>query len=128
MPKGPAGRLAEHAFGCYIFNMIASPANTVPPELARELEERFFWWEPAGSQPRSAARILAQAMNVAPFEIVLRLERELGPHRLADAMLGAEPGWFSDRSWEFWRGRLVLASGRAIPEEPPRRSFNARAL
>lgn len=67
-------------------------------------------------------------MNFAPFEIVLRLEKELGSDRLAEVMLGAEPGWLSDRSWEFWRGRLVLATGRTIPEESPRRSFDARAL
>ena len=108
--------------------MIASPANSLSTELASELENRFFWWEPVGSQPRSSARILAQAMNLAPFEIVLRLERELGSDCLAEALLGAEPGWISDRSWEFWRGRLVLATGRAIPEEPPRRSFDARAF
>ena len=108
--------------------MIASLDSSIPVQLARELEGRFFWWEPTGSQPRSTARILAQAMNFAPFETVLRLEKELGLDRLADALLSAEPGWISDRSWEFWRGRLVLATGRAIPEEPPRRSFDARAL
>lgn len=108
--------------------MIASLENSLPAELARELESRFFWWEPVGSQPRSTARILAQAMDLAPFETVRRLETELGSDRLAEAMLGAEPGWLSDRSWEFWRGRLVLATGRAIPEEPPRRSFDACAL
>ena len=96
-------------------------------EIAAELESKFFWWPPAGSQPRSRARILAQAMNLALFEDIRRLERIVGPQQLADAMLGAEPGWIDDRSWEFWRGRLVLATGRAIPEEPPRRSFNARA-
>jgi hypothetical protein len=108
--------------------MIASSANGLSAELASELENKFFWWEPVGSQPRSAARILAQAMDLAPFEIVRRLEKELGPDRLVEAMLAAEPGWISDRSWGFWRGRLVLATGRAIPEEPPRRSFDARPL
>jgi len=108
--------------------MIASLESRLSAELARELESRFFWWEPVGSHPRSSARILAQAMNFAPFEIVLRLEAELGPDHMAEIMLGAEPGWFSDRSWEFWRGRLARATGQAIPEEPPRRSFDARAL
>jgi hypothetical protein len=45
---------------------------------------------------------------------------------LAEVMLKAEPGWISERSWEFWRGRLTLATGRAIPDAPPRRSFDAR--
>ena len=110
---------------CYIIDMIAALENSLPNDFASELENKFFWWEPVGSQPRSKARILAQAMNFAPFKDVLRLERELGPSNLALAMLGAEPGWINDRSWEFWRGRLELATGQAIPEEPPRRSFNA---
>lgn len=105
--------------------MDAALENTLPSELASELENKFFWWEPVGSQPRSKARILAQAMDLASFEDVRRLEIMLGSDHLAQAMLGAEPGWISNRSWEFWRGRLVLSTGRAIPEEPPRRSFNA---
>lgn len=103
------------------------PRN-LPPELAAELERKFFWWQPVGSQPRTDARILAQAMDLASFEDVRRLEIALGPHRLADAMLTAEPGWFSERSWEFWRGRLALATGRTIPDNPPRRSFDAELL
>jgi hypothetical protein len=91
--------------------------------FASELERRFFWWEPVGSQPRSDIRILAQAMNFASFSDVRRLETALGPNVLADVMLGAEPGWFNERSWEFWRGRLALATGREIPQSPPRRPF-----
>jgi hypothetical protein len=102
--------------------------ESLPTKLEEELQDRFFWWDPAGSRPRSSARVLAQAMDLAPFEIVLRLERELGPDRLAAAMLAAQPGWISDRSWEFWRGRLALSTGRAIPEEPPRRSFDDQVL
>jgi hypothetical protein len=108
--------------------MAASPAISIPTALASELENRFFWWEPVGSQPRSSARIMAQAMNLAFFEDVLRFERILGSDNLTEVMLSAEPGWISDRSWDFWRGRLVLATGRAIPEEPPRRSFDALAV
>jgi hypothetical protein len=96
----------------------------LPADLASELENRFFWWEHVGTQPRSHARILAQAMEWAQHEDVLRLETEVGVDRLADLMFNAEPGWLSDRSWEFWRGRLTLRTGRAIPDEPPRRAFD----
>lgn len=113
---------------CYHAGMRASAAYKLPAELAAELEQKFFWWEPVGSQPRSDRRILAQAMDLASFEEVRRLETVIGSHHLTGVMLNAEPGWLSDRSWNFWRGRLVLATGRAIPETPPRRRFDGRSF
>lgn len=105
--------------------MNAVLSRSLSPDLAAELERKFFWWEPVGSAPRSNTRILAQAMDLASFADVRRLEQTLGPDILVETMLSAEPGWISDRSWEFWRGRLALATGRTVPEEPPRRSFDA---
>ena len=102
--------------------------GALPSDLAAELERKFFWWEPVGAQPRSDVRILAQAMDLASFDDVLRLERILGPDRLAAAMIAVEPGWISERSWEFWRGRLQLATGRMLPAAPPRRVLNAEEL
>lgn len=97
----------------------------LPKEFLSELERKFFWWEHVGSQPRSEARILAQAMSMAGFEEVRQLEQMLGYDRLAETMLQAEPGWIDERSWEFWRGRLMRATGRSIPDEAPMRSFHA---
>ena len=105
--------------------MDASEVDGLTADLATELERRFFWWEPVGQQPRSHARILAQAMDLASFDDVPHLEKALGPCRLVEAMLKVEPGWIGERSWEFWRGRLALATGRAMPDAPPRRSFDA---
>jgi len=101
-----------------------SRAPDLPADLASELEQKFFWWEEVTGQPRSHARILAQAMSFASFDDIRYLERRLGPDRLVEAMLQAQPGWISDRSWELWRGRLSLSTGRALPETPPRRSFD----
>lgn len=108
--------------------MEASPTRGLPNGFLSELERKFFWWEPVGSQPRSAVRILAQAMSMAGFEEVRRLEQLLGSDRLADTMLQAEPGWIDERSWEFWRGRLMLATGRSIPDAAPVRSFDAGSV
>jgi hypothetical protein len=96
--------------------------------LLADLEHKYFWWEAVGSEPRSPARILAQAMNMASFNDVRRLEDELGHAALLETMLAAQPGWLNERSWEFWRGRLAFATGRAVPEKPPRRSFDAGDL
>ena len=75
----------------------------------------------------TGARILAQAMEMAPFEDVRRLETVVGADTLADLMLHAEPGWLSDRSWEFWRGRLALATaGRYLRAASESRSMRRR--
>ncbi|ABE39497.1 hypothetical protein HUU61_18855 [Rhodopseudomonas palustris] len=103
-------------------------ALRLPPQLASDLERKYFWWEPIGAVPRSEARLLAQAMSFATFAEGLELERNLGSDALADAMLSAEPGWIDPRSWEFWRGRLQRATGRALPETPPERAFDAEDL
>jgi hypothetical protein len=108
--------------------MNTSPTYGLPKEFSSELERKFFWWEPVGSQVRSDARILAQAMSLASFEEIRRLEQMLGPDVLVETMLRAEPGWIDERSWEFWRGRLTLATGRKIPDVSPRRSFDAGSV
>ena len=57
----------------------------------------FFGGSLLGSHPRSEARITAQAMNLAGFEDVRRLEQTLGHDFFAEIMLIAEPGWFDER-------------------------------
>jgi hypothetical protein len=104
--------------------METSPLHRLPAELASQLERKYFWWDALDAQPRSDDRILAQAMDLASFADVRRLETELGLRRLVEAMRAAEPGWISDRSWEFWRGRL-RSVGLTIPQTPPRRRFDA---
>jgi len=96
--------------------------------LIAELKRKYLWWEPVGEEPHAECRIIAQAMNFGTFDDIRRLEKTLGPERLADVMQQAEPGWIGDRSWEFWRGRLSRILERAMPEEPPRRSFRAEVL
>ena len=95
---------------------------TFPDEFITDLEKRFFWWEHVGTQPRSEFRIIAQAMSFAGFADVRQMEQRYD--RLVDTMLAAQPGWIDERSWEFWRGRLTQATGRKIPDAPPRRSFD----
>jgi hypothetical protein len=103
--------------------MAIEQASDAATTLIAELGRKYIWWEPIGDQPHSEARIIAQAMNLGTFDDIRRLETTLGHERLAGVMLRAAPGWLSDRSWEFWRGRLSFALGEPMPEKPPRRSF-----
>jgi hypothetical protein len=108
--------------------MAGGHANDAVKGLIAQLERKYVWWEPVGNEPHSEERIIAQAMNLGTFDDIRRMETTLGSARLAEVMLQAAPGWFSDRSWEFWRGRLSVALARPMPEEPPRRSLHAEAI
>jgi len=95
--------------------------------LLAELSARYLWWRPADGRPFPEARLIAQVMNIGTYSDIRRLESEFRPRQLARVMLDAAPGWFSDRSWEFWRGRLK-DSGLPIPPSAPRRPFHAEVV
>jgi hypothetical protein len=94
-------------------------------DLLAELGRKYIWWAPVGSEPHARERVIAQVMDLGTYEDIQRLEAALGFEQLADIMLHAAPGWFSPRSWGFWRGRLARETNKAIPSQPPRRSFHA---
>lgn len=100
-------------------------ANKAAMDVIAELGRKYLWWQPADGRPHSESRIIAQTMNLGTYDDILLLEQTVGRPRMVDIMLQAEPGWFDDRSWEFWRGRLSFAMGAAIPHNAPRRMFDA---
>ena len=102
--------------------------NAAAQRLIDEFGRKYLWWRPVDGQPFSQDRIVAQVMNLGTYDDILQLEEALAQSHLVDVMLNAEPGWFSDRSWEFWRGRLSYATGAMLPEKAPRRAFDATAL
>jgi hypothetical protein len=108
--------------------MSPSSREALSADFISELEKKYFWWEPVGAQPRTPDRILAQAMDLASFADIRRLETFVGADRLIEVMRQAQPGWLSERSWGLWRGRLSLATGQTIPEKPPQRSLHAAAF
>lgn len=85
-----------------------------------ELARRYLWWEPVGDNPHAFARMVAQIMNLGTYEDIRRLEAKIDEGTLVAVMAQAQAGWFSERSWEFWRGRL---SADTLPAVPPRRTF-----
>jgi hypothetical protein len=99
--------------------------NDFSREIIAGFDRKYLWWRPAGGQPHSEDRIIAQTMNLGTYDDILLLEETVGQARLAEIMLRAEPGWFDDRSWGFWRGRLSFATGAVIQREAPRRAFDA---
>ena len=101
--------------------------NDVSTTAIAEFGRKYLWWRPPDGESHSADRIIAQTMNLGTYDDILLLEETVGRARLVEIMLRAEPGWISDRSWEFWRGRLSFATGAAISDKAPRRMFHAAA-
>jgi hypothetical protein len=97
--------------------------NDVSTTVIAESGRKYLWWKPPGGQSHSDDRIIARTMKLGTYEDTLLLKRTVGGMRLVEIMLHAEPGWISDRSCEFWRGRLSFAAGAAIPDRAPRRAF-----
>jgi len=94
-------------------------------DVLQKFGRKYFWWKSIDGQPFPDDRIIAQTMNLGTYDDILLLEQTVGKPRLVEIMLQAEPGWFNDRSWEFWRGRLTFATGAVIPDKAPRRAFHA---
>jgi hypothetical protein len=91
------------------------------------LARRYIWWPAAGESGFPLARQMAQIMRYGTYDDIRRLERLADEDVLARVMIESQPGWFDDRSWHFWRGRLSTACTRDIPEQRPSRSFNHHA-
>ena len=96
------------------------------PEKVAEisgLAQRYLWWPSVDEGGHSLPRKIAQIMRLGTYEDVRRLEAILGEAVLVQVMAESQPGWFDDRSWDFWRGRLSVSGGREIPEQRPKRTF-----
>jgi hypothetical protein len=100
-------------------------ADDTSADVIAHFARKYLWWKASDGRQHSEERIIAQTMNLATYDDILLLEQVVGKRRLADVMLRAQPGWISDRSWEFWRGRLSFATDVAIPGQAPRREFDA---
>ena len=104
--------------------MSSDPGRTIAAaSLIADIGAKYLWWEPVDKEPHSTRRQIAQIMHLGTYADVRRLEGVLSPDQLAEIMINAEPGWFDDRSWAFWRGRLAIESSSNVPVTPPKRRF-----
>jgi hypothetical protein len=88
-----------------------------------DLAAKYLWWDPIGDRQHSIERSVAQVMNFGTYDDILRLEQLVSASDLTNIMVKSQPGWFDDRSWDFWRGRLSVDTTAEIPTQRPRRTF-----
>lgn len=93
---------------------------TATDELLRDAA-LYIWWEKPVEAVRRPLRVVAQVMNLGDYDDVLRMIAALGLNPLREAILSAEPGWFTERSWHYWCYRLgITEPGAEIPPLPKR--------
>jgi hypothetical protein len=64
-------------------------------------------------------------MNIGDYDDVQRMISVLGADAFKEAILTAEPGWFTERSWSYWCYRLgITEPGDALPPIPQRVFLN----
>jgi hypothetical protein len=97
-------------------------------EVIESLAPKYLWWELDDVGEARTLRILAQIMNFGTYDDIRAIEAAFESEELIAVMARAQPGWFSPRSWDFWRGRLALSGNQLIPARPPKRSFGAEPL
>lgn len=109
-----------NAVGAYLGLAIECRDTTAPmvveSPLLKRLEKRYIWWRVPGIDP-APLRVIAQVMTLGTHEDMKALEVEVGRMRLREALLFAEPGWFSASAWAFWHIVLELAPFDAIPPQ-----------
>jgi hypothetical protein len=88
-----------------------------------DLAKKYVWWDAVDPNGHTLARMIAQIMRLGTYDDILRLEDIADPSVLADVMRNSAPGWFDDRSWDFWRGRLSRSGMCDIHEQRPLRTF-----
>jgi hypothetical protein len=107
----------------YYVGMVQTELSQDVIEAIEDLARRYLWWPAIAAEGHSSDRMLAQIMRFGTYEDIRKMESIVYPDVLAELMRTSAPGWFDDRSWSFWRGRLSLSGELAIPEQPPKRTF-----
>jgi hypothetical protein len=82
---------------------------------------KYIWWKPPEESIESPERVVAQVMNLGTFDDVNKVVKIVGDDFLRNVIRHAAVGWFSGRSWHYWRYRLGLANLNDVPEMRRRR-------
>lgn len=108
-----------------MYSVIMTTDNACASTTAaiERMAQRYLWWKAVAAEGHSTDRMVAQIMRFGSYDDIRRLEALLEPEDLAAVMMGSAPGWFDDRSWDFWRGRLSLSGISDIHEHRPKRTF-----
>jgi hypothetical protein len=99
---------------------LASPLSPEASSALKALAGKYVWWKTPDEAVAMPQRVIAQVMNIGDYEDVQAMASVLGVERLCDALMQAQAGQFSERSWAYWHYRLDLAKLGQVPPLPVR--------
>jgi hypothetical protein len=94
--------------------------NTVDFQALKPLAQKYVWWKTPDEALAMPQRVIAQVMNIGDYDDVQSMATSLGDEALRNALLQAQAGQFSPRSWAYWHYRLGLRSDQDVPALPQR--------
>jgi hypothetical protein len=92
--------------------------------LLHSLARKYIWWKTPEESLRFPQRVIAQVMNIGDYEDVQALNDDQTDSAMVQALLKAEAGQFSAKSWAYWHYRLGLARPGEVPALPVRNFEN----
>jgi hypothetical protein len=100
--------------------LMIRPGLQLPPFIAK----RYLRWKSPAEIAACPDLLIAQIMNIGTWDDVVALEDSAPDGQLRHVLTEAQPGQYSERTWQFWHLRLHLADIDKMPP-PPQRSFAA---
>jgi hypothetical protein len=85
-----------------------------------EVATRVIWFEPPEAALTNAPQFLAYLMTYGTAEDVAIVRRHFGGDAFREALDGAPPGIFDERSWAYWN----IMADRYPPPPMPKRVFD----
>ena len=103
--------------------MTRNPIPRSAEETIGAMARKYVWWKAVAAEGHSLNRMVDNIMRCGSYDDIRKLESVVTPDVLATVMMDSAPGWFDDRSWDFWRGRLSRSGVKDIHEHRPQRTF-----
>lgn len=89
--------------------------------LLLDLAGKYVWWKRPSEAVSQPQRVIAQVMDIGDYADVQRLAEIAGDAVLREALIHAEAGQFSERSWSYWHYRLGMSAPGKVPPMPARK-------
>ena len=94
----------------------------VDPAVLEPYAARYIWWQQSHEAVKYPLRVVAQVMDIGAWDDVISLSGKIGWGPFRQALMAAEAGQLSPKSWHFWHYRLAGCQEESeIPPLPQRR-------